>query len=422
MPIRFRCQSCQARIKVPDGTEGKKVKCPRCGGTQRVPELAAGEEANLNDTAELMRMDVPVAKPKARPAEATPAADDPLAALASAATPSDEVVNPSIGERASSPSTAEPDPVQQVAPAPPEEEDPLSALAAMAGEPQAEPASGDSLFDAPAVQEPSLADEPEPSLDEREASAVGAATADLEARLAQETVPDHDDAGDTPPADEPPADEPVDPLAALASAAATESAHHPEPEPEPEPPAPQQQRYEPPAERGDPLTAAVAASVAKPRPRPQPLPGPRVTPKASPAPPRKIPLSNAAPSPSRPQPRPQPVAARSAPSADLSPTVPSPVMPEPSAAPEAQVARSAGRTKRDAPPPAMFTLAVLAWVLRGMAFFMVGGAVKLYLVTQQHGWDMLAGLAVLLTGLCIAGVTWAAGEIAAAVRGLARKS
>ena len=37
MPIRFRCQDCSSRVKVPEGTQGKQVKCPRCGRIQSVP-------------------------------------------------------------------------------------------------------------------------------------------------------------------------------------------------------------------------------------------------------------------------------------------------------------------------------------------------------------------------------------------------
>ena len=38
MPIRFACQQCKARVKVPDGSEGRTMKCPRCGFLQRVPD------------------------------------------------------------------------------------------------------------------------------------------------------------------------------------------------------------------------------------------------------------------------------------------------------------------------------------------------------------------------------------------------
>ncbi|MCC7204152.1 MAG: hypothetical protein IT441_03670 [Phycisphaeraceae bacterium] len=44
MPIRFRCQSCQAKIRVPEGSEGRKVKCPRCGLIQNVPQRAHAAE------------------------------------------------------------------------------------------------------------------------------------------------------------------------------------------------------------------------------------------------------------------------------------------------------------------------------------------------------------------------------------------
>ncbi len=37
MPIRFRCQDCRSRVKVPEGSQGKQVKCPRCGRIQSVP-------------------------------------------------------------------------------------------------------------------------------------------------------------------------------------------------------------------------------------------------------------------------------------------------------------------------------------------------------------------------------------------------
>jgi phage FluMu protein Com len=38
MPIRFRCQDCRSRVKVPEGSQGKQVKCPRCGRIQQVPQ------------------------------------------------------------------------------------------------------------------------------------------------------------------------------------------------------------------------------------------------------------------------------------------------------------------------------------------------------------------------------------------------
>ena len=40
MPIRFHCGKCRTRIRVPDGSEGKSVKCPHCGGPARVPGVS----------------------------------------------------------------------------------------------------------------------------------------------------------------------------------------------------------------------------------------------------------------------------------------------------------------------------------------------------------------------------------------------
>src|SRR5690554_4173576 len=40
MPINFACSNCQRTIRVPDGTEGKKTKCPRCEHVQPIPETS----------------------------------------------------------------------------------------------------------------------------------------------------------------------------------------------------------------------------------------------------------------------------------------------------------------------------------------------------------------------------------------------
>ncbi len=49
MPIRFRCQDCRSRVKVPEGTQGKQVKCPRCGRIQSVPRHESHQSA-VNQT------------------------------------------------------------------------------------------------------------------------------------------------------------------------------------------------------------------------------------------------------------------------------------------------------------------------------------------------------------------------------------
>ena len=40
-PFRFDCTSCGRKLAVPDASfVGKKVRCPKCGNVQRVPEVA----------------------------------------------------------------------------------------------------------------------------------------------------------------------------------------------------------------------------------------------------------------------------------------------------------------------------------------------------------------------------------------------
>jgi predicted Zn finger-like uncharacterized protein len=61
MPIRFQCRSCDTRIRVPDGSEGKKVKCPRCSELQRVP----GNKPKPTEPGDIVRLDAdPINRPK----------------------------------------------------------------------------------------------------------------------------------------------------------------------------------------------------------------------------------------------------------------------------------------------------------------------------------------------------------------------
>jgi TM2 domain-containing membrane protein YozV len=41
MPIEVTCGSCSRRLRVPDKTAGKKVKCPKCQGVIQVPDPVA---------------------------------------------------------------------------------------------------------------------------------------------------------------------------------------------------------------------------------------------------------------------------------------------------------------------------------------------------------------------------------------------
>ena len=41
MPIQFSCSQCQKMMKAPDGTEGKKARCPACSAITQIPAAAA---------------------------------------------------------------------------------------------------------------------------------------------------------------------------------------------------------------------------------------------------------------------------------------------------------------------------------------------------------------------------------------------
>ena len=45
MPIEVTCGSCNRRLRVPDKTAGKKIKCPKCQGVIQVPDTAPAEAA-----------------------------------------------------------------------------------------------------------------------------------------------------------------------------------------------------------------------------------------------------------------------------------------------------------------------------------------------------------------------------------------
>lgn len=50
MPIDFDCAVCKHRIRVPDGAEGKRTKCPKCSAIQPVPSET--DELQLKDSLE----------------------------------------------------------------------------------------------------------------------------------------------------------------------------------------------------------------------------------------------------------------------------------------------------------------------------------------------------------------------------------
>ena len=144
MPIRFACADCGARIKVPDGSEGRKVRCPKCETSQRVPEVSD------------MAIESPV--------DETEHALDQLSQQAEAA---EEQAREQRDAMMSTPSEENPPETTEPSPNKPE---------------AAEPAATDSTADVPVASAPS---EDEPSRGEAEAAAVAPA-AEQEAQDAVE--------------------------------------------------------------------------------------------------------------------------------------------------------------------------------------------------------------------------------------------
>lgn len=51
MPIRLECESCSTRVKVPDGTAGRRVRCPNCGKVQVIGQRAPKRETVVHAAA-----------------------------------------------------------------------------------------------------------------------------------------------------------------------------------------------------------------------------------------------------------------------------------------------------------------------------------------------------------------------------------
>lgn len=64
MPIRFQCAVCKHGIKVPDGAEGKRTRCPKCQALQQVP----GAEEDEFRLKEPLDPDPPRKRPEPKPA------------------------------------------------------------------------------------------------------------------------------------------------------------------------------------------------------------------------------------------------------------------------------------------------------------------------------------------------------------------
>jgi hypothetical protein len=88
MAIEFRCGGCTTRLKAPDNSSGKRVKCPKCASIQTIPgakpaeaELGLKPEATAPKSTPAPKP-APTAKPKPAPVQAKPQAPQ-IAPLAS---------------------------------------------------------------------------------------------------------------------------------------------------------------------------------------------------------------------------------------------------------------------------------------------------------------------------------------------------
>lgn len=340
MPIRFHCEDCRARIRVPDGAEGRNVRCPRCGAVQRVPSkstttsqmLEAGEAGDLESLAAAGVGSE--AAGTSSEAQTSVGLESPQEHVEQMLSRHDEPSDDAGSEAEDHPQSEHDDL---------DEADPLAALAAMA--------------DSPAVPGP---------VDE---------------------LNEHDEPGLSPP-DEPEVQSPIAARAQAAFAAASSSAGYssgpvPVARPKPQPAAkptvePSPVFVQPRQPELDPLelatgTQSVSLSAHRPSPRPKAQP---------------IPLGSGVALSATSRPTPMPTHATA----------------------------TTGRA------PAYQAMLIFGWVLRVMAFFLVGGSVKLLLVAAGLEWPVSDCLFLLLAGLAVAAVVGAVGEIVFAVRDIARNT
>ena len=84
MPIEFRCQACNKLLRVPDGSAGKKAKCPDCQTVIQIPAASPPQSSppqppSLLDEEAIPELEPPIVRgPEASPF--SPQGSDPLSA------------------------------------------------------------------------------------------------------------------------------------------------------------------------------------------------------------------------------------------------------------------------------------------------------------------------------------------------------
>jgi len=362
MPIRFHCDDCHAKIKVPEGAQGRPAKCPRCGAVHRVPDQSVTEPNSVEpDTSDL--------------SDAFSETQENLDSLASAMndlsigqtpsdqTPSDQAIE-SVNENVlDNKEDNKEDKNEDNDEDNDEDGDEL-------GESPLEGRGQEGLDDDQiATQDEVENDDEENEEDEHDSDDPLAALASL----AQESEsPDSDLSQDRPldqsndeslldnsPSPSQPASQPSEPVRGIAMARPS---------------------------------SAVPVGIPLARPKPHPTakhPGPSITEDS-------VPSISSQPQGSSGPPSPQPKAIALSGHRPRSTPIP--------------IDGSSSPSLADRLPPARLLLA-LGWLLRVLAFLALGGAVKLLLVAIDYAWPFMDCLLVLLYGLIVTVVVWTLAEI-----------
>ena len=353
MTIRFNCEDCHARIKVPDGNEGRQVRCPKCRHHQHVPG----------------RVTVPPTEPDNPNHEANETPD--LAALASVAG----------ADRSDVPRSPASDDSIDVDPTP------------FHNKPDARNASDASntthSSEAPDTSEPEIEDDPLAALAAEAAGGGDSSATMIEQALHEVDQPD-DHKQDEPVYDEDEADlVKTSPSNNDRQAKVTERSTRPA-----RPSVPREDADE---------TAPIRP--LSPRPARQ-TPGPSTTKKTH----------NRTQAITVPKPHARSTPPQAMPLSKKKPATPK-SYPNRSATVDLQAHPKRTRSKK-APP--YVALQMVTWLLRILALMAIGGTVKLLLIAIDEGQTVVYRLLIILAGLIVTVAVWAVGEIAAAVRDIAR--
>ena len=401
--IRFHCEECDVRIKVRDGAEGRKVRCPRCGAAQLVPDgepardeaVAVDEATSLNDLAAAVNVSPSAHATDATPAEPHRSSRRPATSRPPHPEPEDEPDSLFEPEDDARSPDAEPSPHYDEGSDDPVDDDPLAALAAQAGDgdPNSMTMMEQALHevnDKPPLKDEFTAHAPAGKNGKKDTlSDTQAIPRQKRAQRSPISSPRHSEVSRSKPirASLKPVDDQA--LEDLKS-----SAHRGRPVPQPthadvSPPrgktndrgsrAGQRAKHDHPGRSGVRSTQSPERS-------------------ASTADSRAIPLSSSSRPPSKRRMQAQPIPIHDGPS-------------------------HGGAARRShAKPPSYPALAMAGWLLRLLAMLAIGGAVKLVMMSIDQQQTIVTRLLIILGGVIGVVVVWGLGEITLAVRRIAQNT